>query len=110
MTNAPGQRTEGVAVSQYVPGGHDHGTAAPRQNIAAQLRRRRLASLRCEPLTDGRRDPLQPIRDTGPAEVGDLEAWMRALEYLRAAGLVGLPPAHVRRSLAALPERYGHVE
>ncbi len=81
----------------------------PPEATPTQLRRRREAARRCSPMTDGRRDPLQPIRDTGPTGVGELGAWTRALEHLRAVGLVGLPPAHIRRSLAALPERYGHV-
>jgi hypothetical protein len=57
MTNAPNQVAEGVAVSRYVPGGHVEITAPPRQDAPAELRRRRQASLRCEPLDDGRRDP-----------------------------------------------------
>ncbi|MDP9459333.1 MAG: hypothetical protein M3Q22_03460 [Actinomycetota bacterium] len=32
MTNAPDQKAEGVAVTMYVPGGHDHGIAAHRLN------------------------------------------------------------------------------
>ncbi len=98
MTNAPSQEAEGVAVSMYVPGGHGEVTAAPRQDVAAQLRRRRQASLRLEPRADGRRDPWTPRRDVDADE--HLGAWARALAHLRDAGLVGLPPAHVRRALA----------
>ncbi len=98
MTSAPDQKAEGVAVSMYVPGGHDNVTATERQDVAAQLRRRRQASLRCEPMADGRRDPWTSRRDVHRDE--HLEAWARALAHLRDAGLVGVPPAHVRRALA----------
>jgi len=58
MTNAPGQETEGVATSMYVPGGHAHNSASHGQEtVGEQIRRRRRASLRLEPLPDGRRDP-----------------------------------------------------
>ncbi len=100
MTNAPDQKAEGVAVN-LVPGRHDEVSAAPRHDAGAQLRRRRQASLRCEPLADGRRDPLTPSRRDGGLQRGeDLTAWRRALEHLRDLGLLGLPPAHVRRALA----------
>lgn len=89
MTNAPDQVAEGVAVSMYVPGGHAQVTAAPRQDAPAQLRRRRQASLRCEPLNDGRRDPWSSSRPqehqdrstisvprTLHVEVGKHTAWL----------------------------------
>jgi hypothetical protein len=60
-------------------------------------------------MADGRRDTLDPVRPQEPAGVGELDAWARALAHLQSVGLVGLPPTYVRRSLAALPERYGDV-
>ncbi|MCU1669507.1 MAG: hypothetical protein JWP40_2434 [Blastococcus sp.] len=85
MTNAPDLRAEGVAVNMYVPGGHAQTTAAPRQDVPVQLRRRRQASLRCEPLHDGLRDPWtsRRVRDSTPisprtlhVEVGARTAWI----------------------------------
>jgi hypothetical protein len=89
MTNAPDLRAEGVAVNMYVPGGHAQTTAAPRQDVPVQLRRRRQASLRCEPLHDGLRDPwtsrrdVDRVRDSTPisprtlhVEVGARTAWI----------------------------------
>ncbi|MCV2489453.1 hypothetical protein OF117_08735 [Geodermatophilus sp. YIM 151500] len=109
MTNARPNKVEKGAVVN-VPGGHDHGTG-PRTSdtTAAQLGRRRRAALRCEPLPDGRRDPLNPANDVGLVDVVELDAWARALAHLRTVGLVGLPPAHVRRALGADPRRYGPV-
>lgn len=98
MTNAPGKKAEGVAVNMYVPGGHVEVTAGSRQDTPAQLRRRRQASLRLEPMADGRRDPWSR-RDRGADD--SLVSWARALQHLRDVGLVGLPPADVRQRLVA---------
>lgn len=76
--------------------------------IARQLRRRRAAAVRCEPLIDGRRDPLELPRQPTP-DVRELDSWGAALAHLRAAGLAGLPPADVRRALAARADRYAAV-
>jgi hypothetical protein len=99
MTNA---RPEvGTGAVKCRPGSHTDGTADPRQNIADQLRRRRVASLRCEPMADGRRDPWS--RRGIHAELSserELNSWARALAHLGDVGLVGLPPAYVRRALA----------
>jgi hypothetical protein len=79
------------------------------ESTPSQVRRRRQERLRCAPLADGRRDPLEPLPGAGSTSVRELQAWARALAHLRDAGLVGLAPAHIRRSLDAFPERYGHV-
>lgn len=97
MTNAPDQKAEGAASNMYMPGGHVEVTAGSRQDVPAQLRRRRRASLRLEPLQDGRRDPWTPRRDGSHDR--ELDAWTRALAHLAAVGLTGLAPADVRRSL-----------
>lgn len=75
--------------AMYVPGGHVEVTAEPRQDAGSQVRRRRLASLRCEPLADGRRDPWTSSRQeedqhrhtilmsrTLHVEVGKHTAWL----------------------------------
>lgn len=94
MTNAPGQEAEGAV---EMPGGRLEGTPRPRQeSVGAQLRRRRLAALRCEPLPDGRRDPWSC---RGSARGENLNAWIKALGHLRDHGLIGLPPADVREAL-----------
>lgn len=78
--------------------------------VARQLDRRRAGAARCEPMQhDGRRDPHRPIRPDDSQNVGELDAWARALAHLQSVGLAGLPPAPVRRALAAFPERYGAV-
>ncbi len=115
MNDAPDPKTEGVAVNLKQAGTCSEITAAPRQDVGAQLRRRRQASLRCEPMADGRRDPWPCRRGLhrdvdhhlhddrahqGGRDTTSLEAWVRALAHLRDVGLVGLPPAHVRRALA----------
>ena len=94
-TNAPDQMAEGVAAGNKVPGGHEEITAYVRQDIPAQLHRRRAASRRCEPLRDGRRDPWSR-RTHG----GDLRSWAAALSHLDSVGLTGLPPEDVRDALA----------
>jgi hypothetical protein len=89
MTNAPDLKAEGVAESMYVPGGHAQTTATVREAPGIQLRRRRQASLRCEPLQDGRRDPWTSARGvtadsrkssadsrTLRVEVGRRTAWL----------------------------------
>ncbi len=99
MNDAPGQKTEGVAVNLKQAGTCSEVTEAPRQDVGTQLRRRRQASYRLEPLPCGRRDPWS--RPAGRhRDVDRLDAWVWALAHLRDAGLVGLPPAHVRRALA----------
>ncbi|WP_130504240.1 hypothetical protein [Blastococcus saxobsidens] len=56
-------------------------TGSRENRAAAQLRRRRLASLRCEPLADGRRDPFSGRRpQVGKhlvVEVGRRTVWLR---------------------------------
>lgn len=58
-------------------------TAEPAQDTPSQLRRRRAASRRCEPLEDGRRDPVEVDRRdrwtstrTLHVEVGRRTAWL----------------------------------
>lgn len=55
-------------------------TSAP-PPVATQLRRRRAAAVRCEPLSDGRRDPWTPKRGSAElrtlhVEVGRRTAWL----------------------------------
>lgn len=76
--------------------------------IGPQLRRRRAASLRCESLPDGRRDPLELPGQTTP-DVAELDSWAAALAHLRDSGLAGLPPAAVRRAMASHGRRYAAV-
>lgn len=97
MTNARPEEI-GTGVVESVPGGHDHDSASHRQDVPAQLRRRRQASLRLEPLPDGRRDPWSPRRG-GDQRDAELDAWVRALEHLRELGLAGLAPHDVQRAL-----------
>lgn len=96
MTNARPQKETGAVMD--MPGGQSHGTADLGQDLAAQLRRRRQAALRCEPLQDGRRDPWSC---RGQQSDRDLDAWVRALAHLEEVGLIGLAPAHVRQALAS---------
>ncbi len=57
-------------------------TAVTDETVSAQLRRRRQASLRCEPMANGRRDTLERRRkpEVGKhleAEVGRRTVWLR---------------------------------
>jgi hypothetical protein len=56
------------------------------EGIARPLRQRRAASWRCEPLPDGRRDPLDAVH---PANWSDdeIDSWTAAVAHLRAQGL-----------------------
>jgi hypothetical protein len=85
MTNARPQEETGAVMN--MPGGHTHSTAAQGQDAGVQLRRRRQAALRCEPLQDGRRDPWPADRGvrvktnsfpspTLHVEVGARTAWL----------------------------------
>jgi hypothetical protein len=65
------------------------------------LRARRAASFRCAPLACGRRDPLDPFRNTKPSAFGLTEAELRA-EANRLAGL-GWPVAEITARLAIVP-------
>lgn len=93
MTTPAPQGTEG--------GGRDQRTAATTTtadrtdatwtsspSVPAQLRRRRAAAWRCEPLADGGRDPWsdQPSRYWTASEV---DAWQFAAEHLRGHQLYG---------------------
>jgi hypothetical protein len=66
-------------------------TATP--SVPARLRRRRAASWRCEPLADGRRDPLdrcaEPLTDT------ELASWRLAWLHLHALGFPAVVPERV---------------
>lgn len=99
MTNdAPdSEETEGAV---KMPGGRLDGTPSQgHESVGCQLRRRRLAARRCEPLPDGRRDPWTCRGPNAPARTENISAWRRALGHLRDHGLVGLPPAAVREAL-----------
>jgi hypothetical protein len=67
--------------------GGDDTRAIPR-SVPRQLRRRRAASWRCEPLWAGQRDPWT---DERPADwtATEVESWQRTAEYLRAHQLYG---------------------
>jgi hypothetical protein len=55
------------------------------QSVAAQLRRRRAAAWRCEPLSNGLRDPWLPDRlDWSDDEI---DSWVAAVQHLRSQGL-----------------------
>ncbi|MGH3788830.1 MAG: hypothetical protein ACRDRG_20295 [Pseudonocardiaceae bacterium] len=100
MTNP---RTESVAGVRQSVSHHGrrpaHDTADTRpSDVPAQLRRRRVASWRCEPLIDGRRDPLdspaEPITDE------ELESWRRAWIHLRSLDLPPIVPPRVAAGIA----------
>ncbi|MGH3547798.1 MAG: hypothetical protein ACRDQU_06720 [Pseudonocardiaceae bacterium] len=74
----------------------------PRPDISAELRRRRVAAARCEPLPDGRRDPADPIDE--PLSDAELDAWRAAWRHLHRAGLGAIIPTRV---LAAAARRGG---
>lgn len=87
----------------------DRTTPLPDEQVARQLDRRRVGAARLPRLDDGRADPHRPLRGDEPPGVGELDSWARALAHLQSVGLAGLPPAPVRRALAAFPERYSSV-
>lgn len=86
-------------------------TAEPAQDTPAQVRRRRAGARRCEPLHDGRRDPLEPDRRdrwtsarTLHVECGKHTAWLyggRAKQLINRSARTGTPiPSmwdHLRR-------------
>jgi hypothetical protein len=75
--------------------GHDHVTEQPQHNSSighavadvstmdyvAALRRRRAASLRCPPMPDGRRDPLDD-RTLDACSDRELDSWVTAVAHL----------------------------
>lgn len=79
-----------------------------RERLSKQLRRRRVAAMRCAPMPDGRRDPLEPEEDPILTRA-QLDDWAMTLLHLQRTGERGLPPANVARALAADPQRYADV-
>jgi hypothetical protein len=70
-------------------------TASP-SDLPAQLRRRRAASWRCEPLPGGQRDPLNDDGfDDEPLTDAELDSWRAAWQHLNRLGLPALVPARV---------------
>jgi hypothetical protein len=68
------------------PGDDTRGPEIP----AAQLRRRRAASLWCPPLPDGRRDPFDlPVAQPPGWTDRETESWQAAAEHLAAYQLYG---------------------
>lgn len=83
---------------------HRHGTdSAPEPTapdgaaVAAGLRRRRAAALRCAPLPDGRRDPAD-LLPTGRLTARERGAWAAAAAHLRAVGCEPVIPEQVSRA------------
>jgi hypothetical protein len=76
-----------------------HDTAdAPPSEVPRQLRRRRAAASRCEPLPDGRRDPLD---DQCDERVTDAVAasWRAAWCHIARAGLHPIIPERVMAAI-----------
>lgn len=63
-------------------------TATDPQSGPAQLRRRRAASWRCEPLPGGSRDPWAD-RHSARWTAAELDSWRNTVEHLRANQLYG---------------------
>lgn len=84
--------------SELAEGAGSDDTACTQQSdVPAQLRRRRAASWRCEPLESGRRDPwVDQHPDTWTD--AELDSWAAAAVHLRRAGLTPQVPDSVRRS------------
>lgn len=81
--------TEGGPLDELAGRAGSEDTADTRQfDIPAQLRRRRSASSRCQPLDNGHRDPLDPPPQSD-GTVWDLESWAAAAAHLRAHRLYG---------------------
>lgn len=68
-------------------------TRAASQSVPAELRRRRAAAWRCEPLADGLCDPLDPCDE--PVSDGELDSWRAAWSHLDRVGLVAIIPERV---------------
>jgi hypothetical protein len=62
--------------------------------IPAQLRRRRGASYRCEPLPDGHQEPWH-YPATEPVSDRELDSWRAAWHHLHAFGLPAVVPERV---------------
>jgi hypothetical protein len=95
----------GTAPTTTTPDVTAETTPTPRQDhLAAQLRRRRAAAVRCEPLGDGRRDPAAPLTD--------VDRWTseRHLHLVVGCTAVWLLGGRVRRLLdgAGVQARYDH--
>jgi uncharacterized protein YfaQ (DUF2300 family) len=82
------------------------GQTASVASAPQQLRRRRAAAWRCEPLADGRRDPLVH-RHPDDWSARELESWAAAVAHLRYLDLPAVAPESVRqawrRSCGRLP-------
>lgn len=84
------------------PSNEHHNSRSGRQctgdSVGAQLRRRRMASWRCEPLDSGHRDPHHRWRPE-KLSAKQLEAVAAAAEHLDAAGLSAIFDVDVLREL-----------
>jgi hypothetical protein len=65
----------------------------PASDIPGQLRRRRVAAWRLEPLESGRRDPLDSADE--PLTDAELDSWRAAWCYLDRMGLPAVIPDRV---------------
>ncbi len=97
----------------FEPGRLFEDTAPPRQDPGAQLRRRREASLRCEPLADGQRDPWSRPRATVArtlhVEAGRRTAWLygeKVFALLDAVGIEQRQWDHSGRRVWMIPMQY----
>lgn len=84
------QRDGSSTTSDPVP----DGSAPPRHSVPQQLRRRRAASWRCEPLRTGLRDPADPTPTYRVTE-RELASWRAAYCHLNRLGLVAIIPEKV---------------
>ncbi len=68
-------------------------TATDPQSVPTQLRRRRAAAWRCEPLVSGLRDPLDPAGE--PLTDAELASWRVAWLHLAELDLPAIVPPRV---------------
>lgn len=83
----------GESVSRQLDCTQDTATASP-SDVPAQLRRRRAASWRCNPLQSGRRDPWHDPPTESVTE-RELASWRAAWRHLRGCGLPAVVPERV---------------
>lgn len=67
------------------------------RTVSDRLRLRRSASLRCEPLLSGRRDPWHPSRP--PLTDRQISAWLDAVEHLERHDLTPVVDLDTRQAL-----------
>ncbi|MGH3547601.1 MAG: hypothetical protein ACRDQU_05685 [Pseudonocardiaceae bacterium] len=91
MTKPPSTATTGGFRGSPATGRHAQDN--PRTGVPAQLLRRRVASWRCEPLPDGRRDPAGPVDE--PISEAELASWRAAWWHLAKLDLPAIVPTRV---------------